>query len=88
MRKLQDMPWYMMSKKSQLAYAHLLYRLQNGAVFRMGPFDPLNFESLSNVSISITFLKTFVIIREYFKFHKISIFSDDQTHLYIPHDAT
>lgn len=47
--KLSEMPWYMMSKKSQLGYVHLLNRLQNGAVFRMGPFAELNFETLSNV---------------------------------------
>lgn len=43
------MPWYLLSKKSQLAYAHLLNRLQNGIVFRMGPFGELNFETLSKV---------------------------------------
>lgn len=47
--KLREMPWYLLSKKSQLAYAHLLNRLQNGIVFRMGPFGELNFETLSKV---------------------------------------
>lgn len=53
MLKLQEMPWYMMSIKSQLAYAHLLNRLQNGVVLRMGPFAELSFETLSDVSRNI-----------------------------------
>lgn len=50
--KLNGMPWYLMSIKSQLAFGHLVNRLQNGAVFRMGPFEELNFETLSNVRSS------------------------------------
>lgn len=44
-----EMPWFLMSRENQLAYAHLLNRLQNGAVLHMGPFDVLNFETFSNV---------------------------------------
>lgn len=47
--KLQEMPWYLMSKGNQLAYAHLLNRLQNGADIRMGPFAELNYQTLSDV---------------------------------------
>lgn len=48
-RKLHEMPWYLMSIKSQLDYAHLLNRLQNASVLQMGPFGVLNFENLSKV---------------------------------------
>lgn len=48
-QKLHEMPWYLMSKKSQLAYAHILNRLQSGIVLQMGPFGELNYETLSNV---------------------------------------
>lgn len=49
--KLQEMPWYLMSIENQLAYAHLLNRLQNGVIIRMGPFAELNYEAFSNVII-------------------------------------
>lgn len=32
------MSWCSMPREQQIAYAHLLNRLQNGAVLRMGPF--------------------------------------------------
>lgn len=49
-QKLHEMPWYLMSNRSQLAYAHILNRLENGVVLRMGPFGELNLEALSKVS--------------------------------------
>lgn len=47
--KFYGMPWYLMSKQNQLDYAHMLNRLQNGAILRMGPFAELNFETFSKV---------------------------------------
>lgn len=44
-----ELPWYLMTKKQQMSYAHSLNRLQNGAVFHMGPFAVLNFVVLSDV---------------------------------------
>lgn len=38
-----------MSKQNQLGYAHMLNRLQNGAILQIGPFAELNFETFSNV---------------------------------------
>lgn len=49
MLEFYQMSWYLMSRENQLNYAHLLNRLQNGAVLQMGPFDVLSFETLSNV---------------------------------------
>ncbi|XP_031639326.1 uncharacterized protein LOC116351370 [Contarinia nasturtii] len=46
--KFQKMPWHLMSKENQLRYAHMLNRLQNGAVLRIGPFAELNFETFSD----------------------------------------
>lgn len=49
--KLQQMPWYLMSKKNQLSYAHMLNRLQNGAKLRIGPLGKLDFDKFSDVTI-------------------------------------
>lgn len=49
-QKFKDMPWYLMSRKNQLVYAHLLNRLQHATIVKMGPFDPLNRETFANVS--------------------------------------
>lgn len=46
----QEMPWYLMSRKNQLTYAHVLYRLQNGYTLRMGPFGATNFKMLTEVN--------------------------------------
>lgn len=47
--KLQEMPWYLMSIESQLAYGQLLNRVQHGAALKMGRFAELDFEILSDV---------------------------------------
>lgn len=46
------MPWYSMPKLYQKDIAHMMNRLQNGAVLTMGPFADLNYETASNVRIS------------------------------------
>lgn len=51
--KFFRMPWYLMSKENQLSYAHMLNRLQNGAVLRIGPFAELNFETFSKMTNKI-----------------------------------
>lgn len=48
--KFHQMPWYLMCRDKQLSYAHLLNRLQNGTLLKMGPFAVLNFETFSDVS--------------------------------------
>lgn len=44
------MPWYLMPRQKQLAYAHVLNRIQNGTVLKIGPFALLNFETFSDVT--------------------------------------
>lgn len=47
--KFNELLWYKLSRENQIAYAHTLNRLQKGCVIRMGPFDHLNFATLSQV---------------------------------------
>lgn len=47
--KMHEMKWYLLSKKNQRAYGFMLTRLQNGSVLRIGPFDELNFATLTDV---------------------------------------
>lgn len=49
MLKFNDVPWFLMSKKNQIIYAHLLKGLQNSPVIRIGPFDKLNLDTFANV---------------------------------------
>lgn len=58
-QKLSEMPWYLMSKQNQLTYAHLLNRLQNGAVFHVGPFAELNLVTFSKVDEKMDFMRNF-----------------------------
>lgn len=44
------MPWYYLTTKQQIGYAHILNRLQNGTTLQIGPFAALNFEKFTNVS--------------------------------------
>lgn len=48
--KFNAMPWYLMSYQNQLAFAHMLNRLQNGSILRIGPFAELNFETFQKVN--------------------------------------
>lgn len=43
------MPWYLLPRRKQHTYGHLLNRLQNGAKLKIGPFAQLGFETFSNV---------------------------------------
>lgn len=77
--KFHEMPWYLLSCKQQLSYAHMLNRLQHGAVLQMGPFGVLNFETLSAVmSHDIIF---FYQLHNQNKFGNRN-FLDDESNLY------
>lgn len=52
--KFNELLWYELSYKNQIAYAHALKRLQNGAVISMGPFDLINFATLSDVRMKFS----------------------------------
>lgn len=72
MAKFQQMPWYCLSMKSKSNYVNLLNCLQNDLGMRMGPFDQLNFETLSNVIVCWNSEVQYKIVIE-----KSLIFSDD-----------
>lgn len=55
--KFHEMPWYLMSKKNQTTYAYLLNRLQNGIIFRVGPFVELNLETFAIVMNEVGFFR-------------------------------
>lgn len=57
-----------MSTENQLSYAHILNRLQNGAILRIGPFAELNFETFSNVIYFFDFKISTFKQKFYFRF--------------------
>lgn len=59
LEKLNEMPWYKMSIKNKLAYAHILNRLQHGTVVKMGPFEQLNLDTFTKVKNINQLMNTF-----------------------------
>lgn len=48
-RKLEEMPWYLMSVDKQRVLVHVLSRLQHSSVLHIGPLGVLNYLSFSTV---------------------------------------
>lgn len=50
-RELYEMKWYLMSPTYRKQVAYLLRRWQMGCSIRIGPFEELNYETATNVSL-------------------------------------
>lgn len=55
--QFQEIPWHLMSQNHQLIYAHVLVRLQNAVIIRMGPLARINFALFSDVKTIFITLK-------------------------------
>lgn len=61
---MYNIPWYLLPLSSQKDVIHIIRRLQDGAVLRMGPLAEINFELASNVSsliVSVYFIINFIV---------------------------
>lgn len=58
-----------MPKTSQLNFAHLLHRMQNGLSLTIGPLGELNYEMASDVNIKSKYPMMNVNVRNEFEFN-------------------
>lgn len=75
------MPWYSLPPQHQKQVGSMIHWYQNGTVLTIGPFNELNYEAVSIVSITYKIrqksqnynIDFFLVYESNFPFHNVSI---------------